>query len=66
MYSPWRDEDTSDEEYAWYCGKAEAKHQCMIANNVVILRKGDIKNISEMLSGVVNTPIKPVPVQPQM
>ena len=64
MYSPWRDDDTSDEEYEWQCGKAEAKHQCMIANNVVILRKRDIKNISEILSGVVNTPVKPMPVQP--
>ena len=46
MYSPWRDEDTSDEEYAWECGRAEAKHQCMIANKVVILRRKDIENLS--------------------
>ena len=46
MYKPWRDPNISDEEYEWQCGKEEAKHQCMIANNVKILRKKEIDNLS--------------------
>lgn len=30
-------------------GIAEAKHQCMLKNNVIILRKNDIEKIKEML-----------------
>lgn len=29
----------SDDEYRKSCEKEEAKHQCMIANNVIILRR---------------------------
>ena len=39
MYQPYRGADESDEHYNWMCGKEEAKHQCMLANNVIILRK---------------------------
>ena len=46
MYKTWRDPNISDEEYEWQCGKEEAKHQCMITNNVTILRKKDIDNLS--------------------
>ena len=46
MFCPYRDEDWSDEKYDWMCGLYEAKHQCMIANNVIILRENDVKNLS--------------------
>lgn len=45
MYLTWRG-GLSDEEYEWRCGREEAKHQCMIANNVFILRHDHIKNLS--------------------
>ena len=38
MYLTWQG-NLSDEEYEWKCKVMEAKHQCMIANNVIILRK---------------------------
>ncbi len=41
----------TEEEYLWRCGKEEAKHQCMLANNVVILRHSQIKNLSIDLFG---------------
>ena len=46
MINPYRDPEWSDERYAWECRKYEAKHQCMLANNVIILRKNDIKNLT--------------------
>lgn len=45
MFCPYRCGDWSDEYYQWICGKYEAKHQCMILNNVKILRKSDINNL---------------------
>jgi len=36
MYCPYRKKDMSDLEYAELCNLFEAKHQCMITNNVVI------------------------------
>lgn len=45
MYCPYRDKDWTDEFYNWKCGLYEAKHQCMLANNVIILREQDIKNL---------------------
>ena len=39
MFCPYRYDDWSDEYYNWICGKYEAKHQCMLKNNVIILRK---------------------------
>lgn len=45
MYCPWRYSEWSDEHYNWMCGKYEAKHQCILKNNVVILREGDMKNL---------------------
>lgn len=47
MFCPYRYDDWSDEHYNWMCGKYEAKHQCMIRNNVIILRELDISNISK-------------------
>lgn len=46
MFCPYRDEDWSDEKYDWMCGLYEAKHQCMIANSVTILRHSQIKNLT--------------------
>ena len=45
MFCPYRYKDWPDEKYDWMCGLYEAKHQCMLANDVVILRSTDIKNI---------------------
>ena len=45
MYLPWKG-NLSDEEYEYKCGLYEAKHQCMIINNVVILRDDNIKNLN--------------------
>lgn len=46
MYMPWRSKNISDEEYIFNCRREESKHQCMLKNNVIILRDKDIKNIS--------------------
>lgn len=46
MFCPYRDEDWSDEKYDWMCGLYEAKHQCMLKNNVRILRDADIRNLT--------------------
>ena len=46
MFCPYRYTEWSDEYYQWMCGKYEAKHQCMIKNNVLILRDKDIRNLS--------------------
>ena len=45
MYCPWKG-NLTDEEYEFKCRKEEAKHQCMISNNVIILREHDIDNLS--------------------
>lgn len=45
MFNPYRKQEWSDEQYAWVCGKFNAKFQCMIKNNVRILRDADIKNL---------------------
>lgn len=44
MFCPWRG-DLSDKEYEFKCKIEEAKHQCMIANDVIILRGKDIDNL---------------------
>ena len=46
MFVPWRSKRLTDEQYRWICRKSEVKHQCMIANNVTILRGKDIENLS--------------------
>ena len=46
MYCPYCYDDWSDEYYGWLCEKYEAKHQCMLKNNVIILRESDIKNLN--------------------
>ena len=57
MFCPWRSNDESDDEYKWKCGKEEAKHQCILANNITILRRKDIRNIIidlDILNGKVD------------
>lgn len=46
MVCPYRYPEWSEEFYQWKCGLYEAKHQCMITNNVRILRESDINNIT--------------------
>lgn len=46
MFCPYRYDWWTDEYYQWRCGKEEAKHQCMLNNDVIILRDNDIKNIN--------------------
>ena len=46
MINPYRKPEWTDEIYDWECRKYEAKHQCMLANNVVILRGKDIENLN--------------------
>ena len=53
MFNPYRDPEWSDGRYAWECGKYEAKHQCMLRNNVVILRESDIRNLTSLTFGGV-------------
>jgi hypothetical protein len=53
MFNPYRDPEWTDERYAWECGKYEAKHQCMLRNNVVILRESDIRNLTLLTFEIV-------------
>lgn len=46
MFCPYRNPEWTDEYYKWRCGLEEAKHQCMISNNVIILRRNHIRNLS--------------------
>lgn len=46
MYCPWGRKKLGEEKWKWLCGKFEAKYQCMLSNNVMILRQHDIKDIS--------------------
>ena len=45
MFNPYRSPKWSDEQYAWVCGKFEAKHQCMLENSIKIIRDSDISNL---------------------
>ena len=45
MYLPWKG-DLTDEEYTYKCSLYEAKHRCMIKNNIIILRETAINNLS--------------------
>ena len=42
MTCPYRNKDWTDEEYAEVCAVYKAKHQCMIDNNVKIMRFEDV------------------------
>ena len=50
MINPYRNSEWSDEQYAWVCGKYEAKHQCMLKNNVIILRESQIENLDSVFN----------------
>ena len=43
MICPYRKKNWTDQQYLNMCQKYEAKHQCMIKNNVTILRLKEIK-----------------------
>lgn len=45
MFCPYGRKKLGEDKWAWLCGKFEAKHQCMLKNNVPILRNRDIKNL---------------------
>ena len=46
MFNPYREQEWSDERYEWECRKYEAKHQCMLRNNVIILRESQIDDLT--------------------
>lgn len=48
MFCPYRYKDWTDEKYDWMCGLYEAKHQCMLANKVIILRSDFIKIVNNI------------------
>ena len=52
MYCPYRNPDWSDDKYNLMCGIYEAKHQCMIANGVAILRNKELHNLGEVFKHV--------------
>lgn len=43
MICPFRNKDWTDEQYQYECDKYEAKHQCMLKNNIIILMNNDYK-----------------------
>lgn len=45
MFCPYGRKKLGEEKWNWLCGKFEAKHQCMLKNNVPILRNRDISNL---------------------
>ena len=53
MINPYREPEWSDERYEWECGKFEAKHQCMLAKGVVILRKRDMDDLPNVIGKCV-------------
>lgn len=50
MYMPFRKPEWSDEEYKIQCDLYEAKHQCMIKNNVKILRRPDMDIVEDYIN----------------
>ena len=49
MFCPYRYKYWSDEDYKKMCDVYEAKHQCMIKNNVQILLESNMNNIKEYI-----------------
>ena len=43
MVCPYRDKSWTDEQYLLECARYEAKHQCMLVNNVIILTSKDYR-----------------------
>lgn len=50
MFCPYRNKKWSNERYDRECVKFEAKHQCMLRNNVTILRGKDVNNLKEVFN----------------
>ena len=50
MINPFRMKDWTDEEYFMECAKYEAKHQCMLINNVKILRSAEYSKFLDYVS----------------
>ena len=50
MINPFRMKDWTDEEYIMECAKYEAKHQCMLMNNVKILRSAEYSKFLNYVS----------------
>lgn len=48
MYCPYHNPKWSNDYYDWKCRQFEAKHQCMIANGVIILRQSDIEHLDSI------------------
>ena len=48
MFCPWKKSYWSDNRYKQECDKFEIKHQCMIKNNVIILRSNEISNLESV------------------
>lgn len=46
MFCPYGRKKYGEEKWQWRCRKEEAKHQCMLKNNVHILRDMDIRCLS--------------------
>lgn len=47
MYLTWKG-NLSNDKYEWKCKLYEAKHQCMIANNVVIIRGKELSDLASI------------------
>ena len=41
MICPYRNKDMNDDDYQQYCSLFEAKHQCMLENDVVLMRSAE-------------------------
>ena len=52
MYCPYKHSKLTQEQYNHLCGVFEAKHQCMLANAVTILRSKEIHNLKEVFKHV--------------
>ena len=50
MINPYRYPHWTDEQYENSCAVAEAKHQCMLNNNVIIIRGKDLNNLTEVFN----------------
>ena len=50
MFLPYRKKSWSDADYERMCAKYQAKHQCMLANNVIILTSKDYQQYLDYVS----------------
>lgn len=53
MFCPYRYDYQSDEQYNLMCEKYEAKYQCMLKNDVIILRYKQVQNLSEIFTSQI-------------